>query len=98
MIVLWLCRCVLALIDVSVYVLMPALFVSVLVCVCARCRTERVRRWDHLRKTHNLTTCDKCNVRLPKDDAVTHEIACTGDRAKWLAAHTPPGTVPVCVC
>jgi hypothetical protein len=39
-------------------------------------RTERARRWDHLRKTHGITTCDKCSLRLHKDMYYQHSIQC----------------------
>lgn len=47
-------------------------------------RSERVRRWDHLRKSHQLTTCEKCSVRLPKRDFEPHAAVCNGARSQWL--------------
>lgn len=49
------------------------------------CRTERVRRWDHLRKSHDLTTCEKCSIRLFRADCAAHETICTGSRSQWLS-------------
>lgn len=39
-------------------------------------RTERVRRWDHLRKVHGIVTCDKCSLRLDKDSFYQHTLSC----------------------
>ncbi len=41
-------------------------------------RSERARRWDHLRKRHGLTTCDKCALRLSKDEVAEHNRVCAG--------------------
>ena len=60
-------------------------------------RTERMRRWDHLRKTHGLTTCDKCSIRIPKVEVDTHTAACTGDKSAWLCKRASVVS-GVCVC
>ena len=39
-------------------------------------RTERARRWDHLRKIHGITTCDKCSLRLHRDMYYQHSMQC----------------------
>ena len=44
----------------------------------AKVRTERARRWDHLRKSHELSTCDRCSVRMHKKDVALHGDLCSG--------------------
>ena len=50
-------------------------------------RTERARRWDHLRKIHGITTCDKCSLRLHKDAYYDHSLICTSGEPEG-ATHT----------
>ncbi len=38
-----------------------------------------------MRKSHALTTCDKCSIRLLKSDLELHVAACQGVRTQWLS-------------
>lgn len=39
-------------------------------------RNERMRRRDHLRKSHGLLFCDVCNTRVHRDILAEHQAAC----------------------
>jgi hypothetical protein len=47
--------------------------------VGVRVRSEKVRRWDHMRKMHKMATCDGCRMWLPKADMRRHmAVDCPG--------------------
>ena len=48
--------------------------------VSRKLRSERSRRWDHLRKSHGLTRCADCGVCLPRDELDAHKPVCSHTR------------------
>jgi hypothetical protein len=44
-----------------------------------RVRTERSRRWDHLRKIHEVVGCESCRAWTTKSCAVAHAERCLGE-------------------
>jgi hypothetical protein len=47
-----------------------------LVDTAAKVRTERSRRWDHLRKLHQLRKCDTCGLQVQKSHHDSHTASC----------------------